>query len=86
MVYLSNLLAIWVPLFKLLAAPLRKVKVTGPGVVGFQVKVAGWPAVTMKLDGTVGGLDVLPDCAMAVAIRQTSSDSGAKCMLVDYWM
>ncbi len=36
-----------VPLFKSLAAPVRSVKVTVPWVVGFQVKVEGFPAVTL---------------------------------------
>jgi hypothetical protein len=78
----NYILAIGVPLLKLLAAPLRNVKVTGPDVVGFQVKVAGWPAVIMKLEGTVGRLEVLPLCATAVAIRQARKDSGARCMVV----
>ena len=35
-----------VPLFKSLLAPLRSVRVTGPEVVGVQLMVPDWPAVS----------------------------------------
>ena len=75
--------AITVPLFKSLAAPLRRVRVTVPWVVGFQVKVAGWPAVTEKLLDTVGGFAVEPpDCATATAIRLVTVERIERRMLM----
>lgn len=65
------------PLFKSLAAPLRSVRVTGPDVVGVQVRVAGCPAVTMKPDETVGGFGPVPVCATTAASRQARTDKGA---------
>ena len=79
----SYLHAITVPLSRLLDAPLRSVKLMGPGLVGFQVKVDGLPAVTMKLDETVGGFAVFPDCAIAAAIRQAIADSEKRCIFED---
>lgn len=65
-----------VPLFKLLAGPLRNVKVTVPDVVGTQVKVDDEPAVTLKPGRIVGGFDVGPDCAATVASRHATTESG----------
>ena len=70
------------PLFRSLAAPLRRVSVTGPWVVGFQVKVAGLPAVTMKSEETVGGLALEPVCAATAAMRQARAEKGARRMMV----
>ena len=74
--------AITVPLFKSLAAPLRRVKVTGPLVVGFHVKVEGFPAVTLKSLWTVGGFAVELVCATAIAIRQAMLGRMAKRMVL----
>ena len=70
-----------VPLFKSLAAPLRSVRVTGPEVVGVQVRVAGCPAVTIKPDETVGGFGPVPVCATTAASRQASAEKGARRMV-----
>ena len=43
----ANVRAMTVPWDKSLLAPSRRVKVTVPEVVGFQVTVEGWPAVNM---------------------------------------
>ena len=74
--------AITVPLFRSLAAPLRRVRVTGPLVVGFQVKVEGFPAVTLKSLWTVGGFAFEPVCATAIAIKQAMLGSMAKRILL----
>ena len=66
-----------VPMFKLFEGPLRNVKVTVPDVVGVQVKVDGFPAVTVKPCGIVGGFDVGPDCAATAANRHAIKVSGA---------
>ena len=70
-----------VPLFKSLAAPLRSVRVTGPDVVGVQVRVAGCPAVTVKPDETVGGFGPVLVCATTAASRQARADKGARRMM-----
>lgn len=70
-----------VPRFKLLAGPLRNVKVTVPDVVGVQVNVDDEPAVTVKPGGVVGGFDVGPDCAATVARRHATTESGEMRML-----
>ena len=70
-----------VPAFKLLAAPLRSVRVTGPEVVGVQVRVAGCPAVTIKPDETVGGFGPVPVCATTAASRQARAGKGARRMM-----
>lgn len=48
--------AISTPTFKLLEDPLRSQSDTVPPVVGVQVKVVDWPAVTLKPFGRVKGL------------------------------
>ena len=65
-----------VPLFKSLAGPLRKVRVTVPEVVGVQVNVDDVPAVTVEPPGIVGGFDVGPDCAATAASRHATTESG----------
>lgn len=71
-----------VPLFRSLAAPLRRVRVTGPWVVGLQVRVAGLPAVMEKSLETVGGLAVEADCARAVAIVHAARERSVKRMFL----
>lgn len=44
-----------VPAFRLLLAPLRRIKVMVPEVVGVQFKVKGSPAVAEKVEGTLKG-------------------------------
>lgn len=62
--------AITVPLFKLLFAPSRSVRVTEPEVVGFQVMVEALPAVNAYPPlGILNGL-ALELCAMALATRR----------------
>ena len=63
-----------VPLFKSLAGPLRKVRVTGPEVVGVHENVDDSPAVTVKPGGVFGGFDVAPDCAATAAIRHATTE------------
>ena len=48
-----------VPLSRLLLAPSRSLNVTVPGVVGVQVKVVGFPAVTENPAGSVKGFGLL---------------------------
>ena len=43
----ADVRAMTVPLLKSLFAPSRRVNVTVPEVVGFQVMVEGWPAVSI---------------------------------------
>ena len=71
-----------VPVFKSLAAPLRSVRVTGPEVVGVQVRVAGCPAVTMKPDETVGGFGPVLVCATTAASKQARAEMGARRMMM----
>ena len=54
----EDIQAMTVPLFRSLAAPSRKVSVTGPWVVGVHVTVEAWPAVTMNELSTVNGFSV----------------------------
>jgi len=68
------------PLSRLLEAPLRKVRVTVPGVVGIHSNLVGCPAVTMKPGETLGGF-ADEDCAATAAQRQATNESGAKYML-----
>ncbi len=70
-----------VPVFKSLAAPLRSVRVTGPEVVGLQVRVAGCPAVTIKSDETVGGFGPVLVCATTAVSRQARAEKGARRMM-----
>lgn len=65
-----------VPLFKSLAGPLRKVRVTVPEVVGVHVNVDDVPAVTEKPGEMVGGFDVGPDCAATAVSRHATTESG----------
>lgn len=51
---------------------------TGPWVVGLQVRVAGLPAVMEKSLETVGGLAVETDCARAVANMQAARERSVK--------
>ena len=74
--------AMTVPVFKSLAAPLRNVRVTGPEVVGVQVRVAGCPAVTVKPDETVGGFGPVLVCAMTAASKQARAEMGARRMMM----
>ena len=69
-----------VPLFRSLAAPLRRVRVTVPWVVGVHCTVVAWPAVSMKPGGTLNGLGLLPElvCAATAAARQAMNVRGAK--------
>ena len=46
-----------------------------PDVVGVQVNVDDFPAVTVKPGGVVGGFDVDPDCAATAASRQPITES-----------
>lgn len=68
-------------MFKLLAGPLRNVKVTVPDVVGIQVNVEELPAVTVSPTGVVGGFDVAPDCAATAVNRHAMTESGKMCIL-----
>ena len=66
---MTNIRAITVPWDKLLLAPSRRVKVTVPDVVGFQVMVEGWPAVSMyPPEGMLNGF-ALEFCAMTPATK-----------------
>ena len=68
-------------MFKLLAGPLRNVRVTVPDVVGVQVNVEELPAVTVSPTGVAGGFDVAPDCAATAANRHAITENGRMCML-----
>lgn len=71
-----------VPLFKSLAGPLRKVRVTVPEVVGVQVNVDDVPAVTVEPPEIVGGFAVDPDCAATAASRHATTESGEMRILI----
>ena len=70
-----------IPLFKFFVSPLRRVNVTVPDVVGVQVNVDDWPAVTVNPGGVVGGFDVDPDCAATAATRHATVERRATRML-----
>lgn len=65
------------PPSRLLEAPLRKVNVTGPWVVGVHSMVVGLPAVMEKLEEILNGLS----CAATTVARMARRESGAKCMV-----
>ena len=52
-----------------------------PDVVGVQVNVDDFPAVTVKPGGVVGGFDVDPDCAATAASRHPITESGVNRIL-----
>ena len=57
-------------------------RVTGPEVVGVQVRVAGCPAVTMKPDETVGGFGPVLVCATTAASRHARAEKDARRMMM----
>lgn len=68
------------PASRLLLAPLRRRSETVPDVVGVQDRSTGWPAVTLKPLGTLGGLAVLWARASSGALRRATKAEREKSM------
>ena len=75
-----------VPLFKALLAPSRRVRVTLPEVVGFQLKVVALPAVSWyPPEGMLKGFAFEP-WAMAPAMKSARLEMRVNCMMIfDFW-
>ena len=80
-----DLQAITVPLLRSLLAPLRKVRVTGPSVVGVHSTFVAWPAVIMKPSGTLKGFGLLPEfvCAATLVTIQARREIDAKSIVLE---